>query len=280
MGGKEVFIKSVLQAFPLFVMSYFLLPKTLYNKFESIMARFWWSHNNTKREVHWCTWSSLSALKDEGRIDLVSIWNNYWLPGNEKMKIYTEAVEGLNVVADLINQSERSWNLSFLESNFSREEVDRIKIICIPYSIIRDSQSRSGERTGLYTVRSEHKMLSDGHLVDSNVKATLNKLWKIEYPYMGFHRLVVEGDVRTIVERCRSAEMDLSKIRSYIKDIKEKIAQISECHFRFTLRFANKLAHALASEGLKKMTDLFFVEDAPHSVLALIEADRRHLDPP
>lgn len=41
-GGKEVYIKTVLQALPAYSMSCFLLPKTLCYKLEQMMTRFWW----------------------------------------------------------------------------------------------------------------------------------------------------------------------------------------------------------------------------------------------
>lgn len=41
-GGKEVFIKSVLQAIPSFAMSCFLFPRTFCDDLERIVARFWW----------------------------------------------------------------------------------------------------------------------------------------------------------------------------------------------------------------------------------------------
>ncbi|KAA3462672.1 reverse transcriptase [Gossypium australe] len=41
-GGKEVFIKSVLQAIPTFTMSCFLLPTSLYKKLKQVISRFWW----------------------------------------------------------------------------------------------------------------------------------------------------------------------------------------------------------------------------------------------
>ncbi|KAA3477129.1 reverse transcriptase [Gossypium australe] len=53
MGGKEVFIKSILQATPLYAMQCFLFPKTLCRKLENIMNRFWWANNKTAKGINW-----------------------------------------------------------------------------------------------------------------------------------------------------------------------------------------------------------------------------------
>ncbi|KAA3480901.1 reverse transcriptase [Gossypium australe] len=55
-GGKEVFIKSVLQAIPTYAMSCFLLPKSLCEKIES------------KRGIHWSQWRYLCRPKEEGSL--------------------------------------------------------------------------------------------------------------------------------------------------------------------------------------------------------------------
>ncbi|KAA3465749.1 reverse transcriptase [Gossypium australe] len=65
-GGKEVFIKSVLQAIPTHAMSCFLFPRVLCEKIESILARFWWQKGPGKRGIHWCQWRFLCRSKEEG----------------------------------------------------------------------------------------------------------------------------------------------------------------------------------------------------------------------
>lgn len=54
-GGKEVFIKSILQAIPTYIMFCFLLPNSFCTDLESIISRFWWSKNSTKRGIYWCS---------------------------------------------------------------------------------------------------------------------------------------------------------------------------------------------------------------------------------
>ncbi|KAL4335266.1 hypothetical protein GQ457_07G037440 [Hibiscus cannabinus] len=65
-GGKEVFIKSVLQAIPMYSMCCFLFPKSFCHELEQIIARFWWQHSRERRGIHYCTWSELCNLKDSG----------------------------------------------------------------------------------------------------------------------------------------------------------------------------------------------------------------------
>ncbi|KAG8480642.1 hypothetical protein CXB51_025232 [Gossypium anomalum] len=63
-GGKEVFIKAILQAIPTYTMACFLFPKTLCDDIEGIIAKFWWQKRRGKKGIHWCTRKNLYSLKE------------------------------------------------------------------------------------------------------------------------------------------------------------------------------------------------------------------------
>lgn len=48
-GGKEIFIKSVIQVIPAYVMSCFLMPKSFCLEVESILACYWWKKGKGKK---------------------------------------------------------------------------------------------------------------------------------------------------------------------------------------------------------------------------------------
>ncbi|XP_039687081.1 uncharacterized protein [Medicago truncatula] len=64
---REVVIKSVLQAIPLYVMSIFQLPATLIDTIEKMMNSFWWGHGRTtQRGINWMRWEKLSVPEVHG----------------------------------------------------------------------------------------------------------------------------------------------------------------------------------------------------------------------
>jgi hypothetical protein len=66
-AGREVMIKSVLQAIPSYVMSIFLLPSNLIDSIEKMINGFWWGNGgSSSRGIHWLSWDKLTVHKTKG----------------------------------------------------------------------------------------------------------------------------------------------------------------------------------------------------------------------
>ncbi|XP_009124577.2 uncharacterized protein LOC103849567 [Brassica rapa] len=64
-GGKEVLLKSIALAMPIFSMNIFRLPKDICEEINAILARFWWG-SGEKRGLHWYAWRRVCIPKKEG----------------------------------------------------------------------------------------------------------------------------------------------------------------------------------------------------------------------
>lgn len=57
-ASKEILIKSVAQAIPIYIMSY-----SLCKELESIIASFWWGQQDEERKIHWVSWKKFCLPK-------------------------------------------------------------------------------------------------------------------------------------------------------------------------------------------------------------------------
>ena len=65
-GGKEILIKSVVQALPTYSMAVFKLPRGLCEHITSMVRKFWWGSKNGERKIAWVTWDSMTMPKYKG----------------------------------------------------------------------------------------------------------------------------------------------------------------------------------------------------------------------
>ncbi|XP_060965129.1 uncharacterized protein LOC115720309 [Cannabis sativa] len=72
-GGKEVLLKSVVQAIPSYAMACFKMPFSFLSKIKSMMACFWWGGTEHSRKIHWKKWSTLSLSKFHGGLGFRSM---------------------------------------------------------------------------------------------------------------------------------------------------------------------------------------------------------------
>lgn len=66
-AGKEVLLKSVINALPVYTMSCFRIPKGVGKDIENSAAKFWWgSSSEQSKKLHWKSWSNMATDKEEG----------------------------------------------------------------------------------------------------------------------------------------------------------------------------------------------------------------------
>jgi hypothetical protein len=64
-AGKEILVKAVAQAIPIYAMSCFDITKTFCDDISSMVCRYWWNNQEEDRH-HWLSWQCLSKPKCEG----------------------------------------------------------------------------------------------------------------------------------------------------------------------------------------------------------------------
>ncbi|KAL8149291.1 hypothetical protein AgCh_006337 [Apium graveolens] len=65
--GKLIMIKNVAQTIPSYIMSCFLLPKSLCTGIEKLMNGYWWgSSGGNSRGIKWMAWNRLAVAKSKG----------------------------------------------------------------------------------------------------------------------------------------------------------------------------------------------------------------------
>lgn len=64
-AGREILLKTVLQALPTYAMGVFLLPKGLAKDIETTMNSYWWK-GGSRTGINWKAWNLLSKPKRWG----------------------------------------------------------------------------------------------------------------------------------------------------------------------------------------------------------------------
>jgi hypothetical protein len=55
-GGKEILLKAVAQAIPVYAMSVFQIPKGVCKRMTDAIAQFWWGDDENSNKMHWMAW--------------------------------------------------------------------------------------------------------------------------------------------------------------------------------------------------------------------------------
>ncbi|KAK8684137.1 hypothetical protein V6N13_040169 [Hibiscus sabdariffa] len=91
---------------------------------------------------------------------------------------------------------------------------------------------------------------------------------------LGFTRVVLEGDSRTVIQKCQSFLIDASLISPVIADIKLICRNFMALDFGFVRREENVAAHTPVQEGKGFSCPMYWIEEAPPRTLLVAEEDR------
>ncbi|XP_018715984.1 uncharacterized mitochondrial protein AtMg00310-like [Eucalyptus grandis] len=102
-GGKEILIKSVVQAIPQYAMSIFKIPVSICKAIEKKIANFWWRNGSKNAGVHWKKWEILKLRKDEGGLgfkDLLAfnkamLGKQAWRISQQPQSLLSQFMKGL-----------------------------------------------------------------------------------------------------------------------------------------------------------------------------------------
>jgi hypothetical protein len=64
-GGRLVLINSVLSSLPMFMLSFFEIPKGVLEKIDYFRSRFFWQNDSQKRKYRFHKWSMMCQPKDQ-----------------------------------------------------------------------------------------------------------------------------------------------------------------------------------------------------------------------
>ncbi|XP_012448836.1 uncharacterized protein LOC105772032 [Gossypium raimondii] len=201
MGGKEVFIKVVLQALPIYIMQCFALLKTFCHQLEGILNKFWWANNKTSKGIHWSTWSALCLPKVYGGMGfrdlclfnkaLLAKQNDPWIrgPGNGRLLVHSMDINW-TIVDQFLNDESDTWKKEVIYRLFDDKQARCILNIPLAGSGSSDMLVWWHDASGEYSVKSGYRSLltnviqqtvTTGHTIE-NYKNIFTSIWDLQIP--------------------------------------------------------------------------------------------------
>ncbi|XP_042973065.1 uncharacterized mitochondrial protein AtMg00310-like [Carya illinoinensis] len=134
-AGKEVLLKSVLQAIPSYAMGIFLLPTLITNSLNQLIRKFWWGYNEDTSKIQWVRWNQLSYSKEAGGLGFRDFRSfNLALLAKQGWRI----LQNPSSLADMVLKQKYFSKTGFLDATLGARPSFAWRGVCAGLEILRE----------------------------------------------------------------------------------------------------------------------------------------------
>ncbi|KAH1091582.1 hypothetical protein J1N35_018839 [Gossypium stocksii] len=224
----------------------------------------------SKDYLEWLTWIFTRCTELQRRVFVCKIWV-LWLDRNRNLhkgKSYsgTEATNfAKHYICELDGLAKRKIITVGEKEKWKSPDDPTIKINfdasfnCMSFTSASAIVARNAN--GEVIISKFYLHTAVGMAFDAKAIACFEfKLTGIE---MGFTDVIVEGDSKSIINKCMTRSIDKSQIRTHIKNIQKEKERFQSLVFHFVPRSANQLAHNIARTSLKQKKMVYLMGEVP-----------------
>ncbi|MFQ6659504.1 hypothetical protein Gotur_028382 [Gossypium turneri] len=132
--------------------------------------------------------------------------------------------------------------------------------------VARDSQGNA-----LLSITELHHQVASAFAAEAIACRTATRIgMNMQWP-----NIIIEGDALSIIKKCKTQANDRSRVGAYSRDIHQLLIKSKRHYFEHTPREANRLAHMLAREALKKKEEIYLIGRVPDYAERLKEDERK-----
>lgn len=201
-AGKEVLVKSVIQAIPNYIMSCFVLPKSFCAKISSMISNFWWRQSGRDRGIHWKNWQQLMLRKCEGGLgfrdlysmNLALVAKQVWRIAKSPNALWAQLLKSLYFPNSSIWEAKKKCNASWGWQSLlqGRDFLNKHKAWFI----------KTGEKVKIFKDKWLQSCVRLGRHIDSVQDLSVNILMKenqIEWDIPKLTELLTVDEVREVL---------------------------------------------------------------------------------
>ncbi|GAU25274.1 hypothetical protein TSUD_17870 [Trifolium subterraneum] len=198
-AGKEIMIKSVLQAIPSYIMSVYLIPETTIKEIGRMINSFWWGGGANNGGIKWLAWDRMTYPKEYGGLgfrDLhlfnmatvakqgwnlitkpntlvakvykarrygtkINVMNEPWLKKEDELWMQLPQAQGMTnlYVNQLMLPNEKEWDSNKIHMLFPSYVAKSILVVPLFEDVEEDHLVWDDDMYGHYNVKSGYKLL-------------------------------------------------------------------------------------------------------------------------